>query len=722
MTDDAVRPTAAPQTTPPLRQRPPFVAVLRRLPFTVALLAALLAVGAATGTLLSPVVDKPWYDQIATGIPAFAEGRWWTLATSPFFVDHPLVYLTLLPLVVGGVGWAEWRFGWLRTLGLFAAGHVVGVLGAAGLLMIVAQTGWPWAVEIAKHSDVGPSCGALAALVFAIATLPAPWRLRARIAVVIWVGISLLYLGQLHDVEHAVAMVAALAVSGWLPAFRRPAGRPSEREWRLIAFSGLIAIGVIQVIDLIVPYDGPLGQNQPIASFVDVAIDVAVIAIIANGVRQGVRLAWIGAIILAVFNIAVAALAFAALKLFVALELIDSVGEYLGGLIAPAALWAAFLVVIIIGRGAFRVPLRRSRRTLAAEHLTTEQATERLQRFGGGTISWMTTWRGNRHIAAGTGAITFQPHAGVAIMLGDPIVAAGEQPAAFAEFERVSQRAGLIPCAFSVSEAGERAKPAGWRSVVIAEDTIVDLPGLAFTGKAWGAVRTAINRANREGISFRMVRLADEPWNVLAQVRAISEQWTGDKGLPEMRFTLGTVDEALDPAVYVGIAVDADGSLHGITSWLPVHGPADPATGEPRVVGWTLDLMRRRDGGFGPVMEFLIASAAQHFSEAGFEFLSLSGAPLVRSAEAAAGPVDQVLDQVGALIEPLYGFKSLHRFKQKFNPRAAPLHLLFRDEGDLPRIGIALTRAYLPDASLRDLLASTAAAKPAPAAAGEGAQ
>ncbi|MBL3700012.1 bifunctional lysylphosphatidylglycerol flippase/synthetase MprF [Leucobacter luti] len=723
MTDDVVHATApaqAPDT--PARPLPPVLAALRRLPFTIAFVAALIAVGAATGTLFSPAADKPWYDQVATGIPAFAEGRWWTLATSPFFVDHPLVYLTLLPLVVGGIGWAEWRFGWLRTLGLFAAGHVVGVLGAAGLLLLVSQTGWHWAVQLTQNFDVGPSCGALAALVFAIATLPAPWRLRARIAVVIWVGISLLYLGQLHDVEHAVAMVAALVASGWLPAFRHPAGRPSEREWRLIACAGLIAIGVIQIIDLLVPYDGPLGQNEPVASFVDVAIDVVVIALIANGVRQGVRIAWIGAIVIAAFNIVTAALGFALLQFMVAAEIIDSPAEFLGGLIAPAVLWAALLVVLIAGRGAFRVPLRRSRRTLAAEHLSTAQATERLARFGGGTISWMTTWRGNRHVAAGTGAITFQPHAGVAIMLGDPIVAAGEHHTAFEEFERVTQRAGLIPCAFSASEVSALAKPAGWRSVVVAEDTIVDLPGLAFTGKAWGAVRTAINRANREGISFRMVRLADEPWSVLAQVRAISEQWTGDKGLPEMRFTLGTVEEALDPATYVGIAVDADGSLHGITSWLPVHGPADPATGEPRVIGWTLDLMRRRDGGFGPVMEFLIASAAQHFSEEGYEFLSLSGAPLVRPAEAAAGPVDQVLDQVGALIEPLYGFKSLHRFKQKFNPRSASLHLLFRDEGDLPRIGIALTRAYLPDASLRDLVASAAAAKPAPAAGGEGAK
>ncbi|WP_336992299.1 bifunctional lysylphosphatidylglycerol flippase/synthetase MprF [Leucobacter sp. VD1] len=691
------------------------VAVISRTPFTIAFTLALLVIAAATGTLFTPASQQPWYPQVATGIPSFADGRWWTVVTSPFFVDHPLVLITLLPLVLGGLGWAEWRFGSLRTIGLFAAGHLVGVLGAAGILALLASTGWPWAVGLTTVYDVGPSCGALTALVFAIATLPAPWRLRARIAVGLWTGISVLYLGHLHDLEHAVSMAAALAVSGWLPAFRRRAGRPSQREWRLIALSLLIAIGAIQVLDLVVPYNGPLGANDPIASFTDVAIDVVVIALIANGIRQGYRLAWTIAIVLGVFNVVTAAVVLPLLPLLVEQGVLSAPSEVVGLVLAPALFWLGLVLLLVLARGAFRVRLRKSNRRLDAQALSRQQLIERLQHSGGGTISWMSTWEGNRRIASGeVGAIAYQSHSGVAIMLGDPIVPAGDTSAALADFARVTQQAGLIPCVFSAGEEAAAARPEGWRSVIVAEDTIVDLPGLAFTGKAWGAARTALNRAAREGVEFRMVRLADEPWNVLAQVRAISEQWTGDKGLPEMRFTLGTVDEALDPEVLVGIAVDGRGDLHGVTSWLPVYGPADPATGEPRIVGWTLDLMRRRDGGFGPVIEFLIAASAQHLSEQGYEFISLSGAPLVRPAEAEAGPVDQVLEQIGGLIEPLYGFKSLHRFKQKFNPRHESLYLLYRDEGDLPRIGIALTRAYLPDASLRDLVASAASAgKPA---------
>ena len=706
-------------------RRPLALRLVRRVPLTIAFILALIVIGAVTGTLFSPTTEQPWFDQVATGLPAFEQGRWWTILTSPFFVKHPLVYLGVIPLVAAGLGWAEWCFGALRAAGIFIAGHVVGVLGAAGILALVAQTGWEWATRVAETPDLGPSCGAFAALVFATATLPSPWRLRLRLALGVWAGVSVLYLGRIDDLEHAVALIAALLAAGWIPAFRRPSGRPTQREWRLLALYGLITIGLIQILDLVVPYNGPLGENHPVASAADVAIDVIVIVLIANGIRQGYRIAWVVTLILGSFNILTAILVLGFLPVFVEEHLVDAIPEMFGFVLGPAILWLALIVLLIVGRSMFRVPWRKRKRELAADPHTRDELIERLRQHGGGTISWMTTWDGNERIAvplaggAGSasstaGTVAYQSWAGVAIMLGDPIVPRGSEREAIAHFAHLTESAGLIPCAFSAGAASAEAIPEGWRSVIVAEDTIVDLEGLAFTGKPWAAVRTAINRAKREGIEFRMVRLAEEPWNVLAQVRAISEQWTGDKGLPEMRFTLGTVDEALDPEAYVGIAVDGEGNLHGVTSWLPVYGAAEPgadghAASEPRVVGWTLDLMRRRDGGFPPVMEFLIASSAKWFSEAGYDFVSLSGAPLVRPEDAEAGPVDQVLQQIGGLIEPLYGFKSLHRFKQKFNPRHESLYLLYRDEGDLPRIGIAITRAYLPDASLHDLVTSATA-------------
>jgi lysylphosphatidylglycerol synthetase-like protein (DUF2156 family) len=59
-----------------------------------------------------------------------------------------------------------------------------------------------------------------------------------------------------------------------------------------------------------------------------------------------------------------------------------------------------------------------------------------------------------------------------------------------------------------------------------------------------------------------------------------------------------------------------------------------------------------------------------------------------------------VLDYLSASLEPVYGFQSLLRFKRKFQPEFRPLIMAYPDTVALPRIGIALTRAYLPGLSM----------------------
>ena len=208
-------------------------------------------------------------------------------------------------------------------------------------------------------------------------------------------------------------------------------------------------------------------------------------------------------------------------------------------------------------------------------------------------------------------------------------------------------------------------------------------------------MRTSLNRAAREGMTFRLTRLVDESWGVQAQLRVISQSWVGGKELPEMGFTLGTLEEARDPEVRLALAVSPQGDVDGFLSWLPVYGA------DGRVDGWTLDLMRRREHGSAPVMEYLIGSSALQFAAEGARIMSLSGAPLTHEYPPDAGAIAELSERLAQTLEPVYGFRSLHRFKEKFHPRYETLYLLFRDGSDLPRIGAGLVRAFLPDASLR---------------------
>jgi lysylphosphatidylglycerol synthetase-like protein (DUF2156 family) len=690
------------------------LAVARQVPGTLSVVATMLVLGVLTGSLWQPLVERPLFEDVAYGLPAFADGRWYTLVSGAVFALTPSQYLA----VAGGflllVGWSEWRLGTRRAAVAVVTTQAAGVLGAALALAMLGGTAsrWDWAARVAADLDVGFSAGALGAVAAASATLLPPWRGRLRFVLSLYAVIAFLYVGVLYDVEHLLGVGAGLLLGPFLvgrhPTLRRV--RMSRHEWRVVAATLFLAAAVIRVVLWLVPADGPLGAAESLNAG-SVLLSAGLSVLLANGLRKGRRSAWVVAM---VFTGIVGLLLVAVLVvgLLAVLEAPDGTTIDLGpqttlpAVLVDLLLWVTQGVFLVRGRHAFRaVSPRQAARLGPTVVADRAEGIALLRRHGGASLSWMGTWPENRWFVlreadGSVGAQPYQPHRGVAVALGDPV---GPDPAARGRvldaFVDEQVELGQRFCLFSVTqEVADWAAGRGFRSVQVAEESVIDLPGLAFKGKEWQSTRSALNRAQREGVAYVEGALRDMPRGVLDQVRTISEVWVGDKGLPEMGFTLGGVDEALDPEVRCGLAVDADGRVHGVTSWLPVLGP----DGAP--VGWTLDVMRRLPDGFKPVTEFLIASACLSFQGAGAEWVSLSGAPLAHSEESGElGGLSRLLDRLGALLEPLYGFRSLDAFKAKFQPRHVPLFMVFRDEAALPRISLALTEAYLPDASAAEL-------------------
>ena len=374
------------------------------------------------------------------------------------------------------------------------------------------------------------------------------------------------------------------------------------------------------------------------------------------------------------------------------------------------AVWIGTIIITLIG-------LIYSARRVLPEPEQDVRMRELLRTHGSGSIGWMLTWRGNIDWFSSSGdtAIGYRVVGTVALALGDPIGPADERLDALREFDDFCFDHGWIPCFFAADgTTRELAPQVRWKAIQVAEDDIVPLPDLAFKGKAWQDVRTALNKAGKQDITLQVTNWAESRPVVRDQLFAISHGWVSDKSLPEMGFTLGTLREVDDPEVRLHLAVSPDGTLEGFTSWMPV-------ARDGQVVGWCLDLMRRRDDGFRSVMEFLIGASAMQFKDEGFEFMSLSAAPLATAPEETAGQSDQVvlqrlLDFLGDALEPYYGFRSLFAFKSKFQPRHEPMYLVFPDEVALLEIGLAIARAYLPDASAWDWVKMGAEMATTPAA------
>ncbi len=363
--------------------------------------------------------------------------------------------------------------------------------------------------------------------------------------------------------------------------------------------------------------------------------------------------------------------------------------------------WAGIIFWAVALAGVWLVLLRRHHGTDAGTG--DREVARRLIREGGDSLSWMALWEPNSYWFApeGRGGVAYQQHGNVALTVAGPFGPALHREETAAQFLAYCTEQALIPCLYSCTdELWPMLRSRGFRRVAVALETRLAVRELTFKGREWQNVRTALNRAGRTGVRAVWGRYREFSPSLRAQLSEVSEEWAAGKSVPEMGFTLGSLDTIEDEEVLCCLAVDGAGRVHGVTSWLPVYDGG-------KLVSWTLDVMRRRGDAFPGVMEFLVASAVLKLREA-VEVISLSGSPLAREetrADGAAGGRDGglagILDVVGRALEPVYGFRSLAAFKSRFKPDYRTLYLYYQDPLQLPAMGRALSRAYLPDLSVR---------------------
>ena len=351
----------------------------------------------------------------------------------------------------------------------------------------------------------------------------------------------------------------------------------------------------------------------------------------------------------------------------------------------PLVAWIGTLAIIL------KALLARPRIPLSSP---LESLTPLLRAHGAGTLGWMQTWDGNQVWVSPSGeaGVAYRGSGGVALTVTDLAYEPGKASEAIAQFSSFASASGLTPALYSVhEELAQAAREEGWTIMQVAEESLLDLPGLAFKGKAYQDVRTAMNHASREGVEAVWTTWEECPAGWRDQITVISDTWSDDKALPEMSFTLGGVPELAVPETRILVAIDEESTIHAVTSWLPIYR-------DGTVVGLTLDVMRRRTTGWRPAIEFLIGKAALSAQEEGLEVLSLSGAPLSRSADDTSA-FGALTDALAAIMEPLYGFSSLHAFKRKFKPRTQSLYLAVPDPASLATVGLAISHAYVPRVS-----------------------
>lgn len=296
--------------------------------------------------------------------------------------------------------------------------------------------------------------------------------------------------------------------------------------------------------------------------------------------------------------------------------------------------------------------------------------------------------------AARTAALAYRVAGEVAVVAGDPIGPAEEAPALLDQFQAFCHGRGWVPACYQVlPELVPLYHARGFKVMKIGEEAVLDLSGFTLTGKRMANVRHSVTHAERAGLRVHIHRLADLDADMQAQLAAISRAWLGGKMSMEMGFSMGALGEVLDEDTLVALAQDDAGCVWAFITVIPL-----PARG-----GWMLDLMRRRADAPGGAMELLLAHTAAYLCERGDRVFSLSLAPLadMQPSPEDAGPV--VRRARAFLYEHFdhrYNYRSLQRFKEKFNPRWEERFLAYPAEVPLATVIAAVVRVHLARRSL----------------------
>jgi len=151
----------------------------------------------------------------------------------------------------------------------------------------------------------------------------------------------------------------------------------------------------------------------------------------------------------------------------------------------------------------------------------------------------MITWRGHSYwfTEDHRAVIGYRVVSGVAITTGGPVGDPARRAEAIRGFAEHCHASGWTPCLYSVgAELLPTIHDMGWRHLQVAEEMVLPLADLRFTGKAWQDVRSALNRARKLGVRAEWCQFRSAPAAVVPQIRAISDEWVARRGLPELGF------------------------------------------------------------------------------------------------------------------------------------------------------------------------------------------
>jgi phosphatidylglycerol lysyltransferase len=292
---------------------------------------------------------------------------------------------------------------------------------------------------------------------------------------------------------------------------------------------------------------------------------------------------------------------------------------------------------------------------------------------------------------SGRSFIAYRVVAGIALALGDPIGPQDEHELVLRNFFAFCQQQDWRVVFYQASsQTLLLCQTCGLHSYKIGEEACIDVADFTLQGKRGAAVRHAIARAQRAGVTVHCWHGQQIPEELFADMKRLSSVWMQERKIQvQLGFSMGRFPMDWSSELLTVTALGAGGEVQAFLTWTPMY------KGE----GWALDVMRRGKETAPGTMEFLIAEAVAWAKAHGYRQMSLGLAPLAGLVRATpSSPSSSFVERSAAYLHQrgvlLGQYRSLYAFKAKFQPRWEERYLIVSERQSLPQVLLALARVH----------------------------
>lgn len=309
-----------------------------------------------------------------------------------------------------------------------------------------------------------------------------------------------------------------------------------------------------------------------------------------------------------------------------------------------------------------------------------------LERYGqDDSLGYFATRRDKAVIFApnGRAAVTYRVEVGVCLVSADPIGDKAAWGQAISAWLQVCQAYGWAPAVMGASAEGALAyREHGLNALELGDEAILYPRSFSISGPHMAAVRQAVNRARRSGLSVRIRRHRDISADEFKQIIVNADLWRDGNTERGFSMALSRLGDSTDGDCLLVEAIDSAGEPVALLSLVPWG-----------TNGVSLELMRRSRQSPNGTIEFMVTELMLRAESMGITRVSLNFV-MFRSVYAdgsriGAGPVLRLWRSVLMFASRFWQFEQLYRSNVKYQPEWVPRYACYEDARLIPRVGIA---------------------------------